>query len=251
MPSAGLDNGSVRVNQFHGSYTGTSTPANYTGAMVLIAPVVAWDAINSWWTVTFPVSGFSGFFLSTEIVPLPLTLLQFTGVPEGKTVGLSWKTINESNTSQFVVERSGNGSSFNAIGTVAARSLAGENDYQFTDAAPLAGDNSYRLKIVDVNGKSTYSTIVLISAGGQSGAYFVYPNPVHGLTSVVFNTSSLGKYGVQVIDPLGRPLQVLNGVSVAGANKVDIDMGGYAAGIYTIVIDDPVMGRRCLRVTKE
>jgi hypothetical protein len=251
MPSAGVDNGSIRVNQFHGSYTGTSTPANYTGSTVLIAPVVAWDATNSWWTVTFPVSGFSGFFLSTKIVPLPLTLLQFTGVVEGKTVGLSWKTTNELNTSQFVVERSGNGSSFNAIGTVAATNLAGENDYQFTDAAPLAGDNSYRLKIVDVNGKSTYSTIVLISAGGQSGAYLVYPNPVHGLASVVFNTSSPGKYCMQVIDPLGRPLQVLNGVSVAGANKVDIEMGGYSAGVYTIVISDPVMGRRSLRFTKE
>jgi hypothetical protein len=32
---------------------------------------------------------------------------------------------------------------------------------------------------------------------------------------------------------------------------VDIDMGGYAAGIYTIVINDPVLGRRSLQVTKE
>jgi hypothetical protein len=96
-----------------------------------------------------------------------------------------------------------------------------------------------------------YSSIVAIKQSALAGAYFVYPNPVRGMTSVLFNAAVAGKYTMQVIDPLGRPLQVLDGVSVAGANKVDVDMGGYGGGIYTIVISDPVTGRRSLRVIKE
>jgi hypothetical protein len=213
--------------------------------------VVSWDAVNGWWAVTFPVSGFSGFYLSTGVVPLPLTLLQFTGVPQGKTVVLQWKTTDESNTSEYIVERGSNGTVFNAMGTVPAKDQAGENDYGFTDGQPLAGNNFYRLRMADIDGSYKYSSIVAIQQSTLAGAYFVYPNPVRGMTSVLFNAAAAGKYSMQVIDPLGRPLQALNGVSVAGANKVDIDMGGYAAGIYTIVISDPVMGRRSLQVTKE
>jgi hypothetical protein len=251
LPSGGTDNGNVRVNQFHGTFTGSASPANYKGAAVLITPVVSWDVVNGWWTVTFPVSGFSGFYLSTGIVPLPLTLLQFTGVPQGKAVVLQWKTIDELNTSQYIVERGSDGTVFSTIGTVPAKDQAGENDYGFTDGQPLAGNNFYRLRMTNMDGSFTYSPIVSIQQSVLAGAYFVYPNPVRGLTSVLFNAGAAGKYTMQVIDPLGRLLQVLNGVSVAGANKVDIDMGACAAGIYTIVISDPVMGRRSLRVTKE
>ena len=251
LPTGGTDNGNVRVNQFHGTFTGSPTPANYTGATVLITPVVAWDATNAWWTVTFPVSGFSGFFLSTGIVPLPLTLLQFTGVPQDKSVVLQWKTTDEVNTSQYIVERSGNGTSFGLIGAVAAKDLAGENDYQFADAAPLAGNNYYRLKMVDEDGGFTYSSIVFVSATKQAGAYWVYPNPVLAMAGVIFNAAGADKYNIEVVDPMGRVLQVLSGVSAAGVNKVDIDMGAFAPGVYSILISDPVMGRRSLQVTKE
>ena len=251
LPSGGTDNGNTRVNQFHGSFTGSATPANYTGATVLITPVVAWDAVNAWWTVTFPVSGFSGFFVSTGIVPLPLTLLQFTGVPQGKTVVLQWKTTDEVNASQFIVERGSDGVSFSTIGSVAAKGLVGENDYQFTDGEPLAGNNFYRLKMVDKDNAFTYSPIVLIQQSAFAGVCFAYPNPAHTMTSLAFNATAAGNYNIQVLDPQGRILQVLNGVSVVGANKVDITLGGYAAGIYTIQISDPVMGRRSLQVTKE
>jgi hypothetical protein len=251
LPSGGIDNGNIRINQFHGTFTGTAAPANYTGPAVLITPVVSWDAANAWWTVTFPVSGFSGFFLSTGIVPLPLTLLQFTGVSEGKTVVLKWETTDEVNTSEFTVERGSDGTSFNTIGNVPSKGLVGENDYQFTDGNPLAGNNSYRLKMVDRDNAFTYSPIVVIQQTAFGSAYFAYPNPARSMTSLSFNAAASGNYNIQVLDPKGQLLQVLNGISVVGANKVDIYLGSYPPGIYTIVISDPVAGRRSIEVTKE
>jgi hypothetical protein len=250
MPTGGVDNGSIRVNQFHGGFTGSAAPANYTGSTVLINPTVAWDATNAWWTVSFPVSGFSGFYLSTGIVPLPLPLFEFTGVPQGKTVFLQWKTTDEVSISQYIVERSSDGVNFSTIGVLMAKGLVGENDYQFTDVKPMPGNNFYRLRVTDRGDGFTYSPVIVIQSA-LAGAYIIYPNPVHGMASVLFNAVGAGKYSIQVVDAQGRRLQVYNGVSVAGINKVDIDMGAYTAGTYTIVVTDAVIGSRSFLVTKE
>ena len=251
LPSGGVDNGNIRINQFHGNFTGSAAPGNYTGATVLITPMVSWDAADGWWVVTFPVSGFSGFYLSTGVVPLALTPFQFTGDLEGKAVALRWKTTDDVNTNQYTIERSGDGTNFSAIGSVSAQGLVGENDYVYMDTKPLTGNNFYRLRIAVRDGAFEYSAVVVVQHSGAAGAYLVYPNPVRGMVSVLFNSAGAGKYSIQVVDGLGRTLQVWNGVSAVGVNKVEIDMGGYAAGDYTLVISGPVMGRQSLRVTKE
>jgi Secretion system C-terminal sorting domain len=251
LPTGGTDNGNIRIIQFHGSFSGSAAPANYTGATVLITPVVSWDAANAWWVVNFPVFGFSGFYLSTGFAPLALTPFQFTGAPQGRTVVLQWEASDDVNTDQYTVERSGNGTSFSTIGSLAAKGLVGENDYVYTDGKPLAGNNFYRLKIADRDGGFSYSAVIVVQQGGVAGLNVVYPNPVRGMARVLFSSVGAGKYSIQVVDNLGRILQVLNGVSVAGVNKVDIDMGAYPAGIYTIVISGPATGRQGVLVTKE
>ncbi len=58
---------SLRIKQYHG--TGTA-PSNYTGSTQTIKPTsVTWNSTNSWWAVTFPVNGFSGFYLTTGRFP--------------------------------------------------------------------------------------------------------------------------------------------------------------------------------------
>ena len=98
LPTGGVDNGNVLVSQFHG--IGTS-PGNYTGTTLNIVPTVSWDATNNWWEVSFPVTGFSGFYISTANIALPLTLLNFNGNLKNNNVLLNWKTSEEINTRQF------------------------------------------------------------------------------------------------------------------------------------------------------
>ncbi len=63
--AAGIAN--LRIKQYHG--TGTA-PGNYTGSTITIKPTaISWNTTNSWWEVTFPVSGFSGFYLTTGRFP--------------------------------------------------------------------------------------------------------------------------------------------------------------------------------------
>lgn len=60
--AAGIAN--VRVTQFHGV---GNVPANYPGPTVVLTPTsVEWDTTYHWWAITFPVTGFSGFYIHTD-----------------------------------------------------------------------------------------------------------------------------------------------------------------------------------------
>ncbi|MBS1601953.1 MAG: hypothetical protein JST42_04745, partial [Bacteroidetes bacterium] len=199
LPANGTDNGNLVITQYHGSFTGTSAPANYSQGSQQIIPSVAWDASNGWWAVSFPVSGFSGFFLSTVASPLPLTLLNFTAVAQGAANLLKWQTVDETGTSKFVVQRSGDGRGFVPIGTVAATDLPGTNSYSFTDRQRLNGDNFYRLQMTDLDGKSTYSPVIVVGSGGSAAGLSAYPNPAKEIASVLFGSTG-GAYSVLVYD---------------------------------------------------
>jgi hypothetical protein len=70
LPLNRVDNGNVRITAFHG--TGTA-PGNYTGPTEEITPVVTWDTADNWWVMTFPVTGFSGYYIHTGIGPLSVS----------------------------------------------------------------------------------------------------------------------------------------------------------------------------------
>jgi hypothetical protein len=77
-----------------------------------------------------------------------------------------------------------------------------------------------------------------------------YPNPAHDKLNVVFNSSSIGKYTVRMIDITGR--MVLNEQNTAqeGSNVLEMDISNYAKGIYTLSITTGD-GNKQLRLTIE
>jgi len=178
LPTGGADNGNVRITQFHGTFAGSSRPENYNNQnVVLIVPNVVWDNINQWWAVTFPVTGFSGFFLNTANSALPLTLLDFKGKPNDNKIMLQWLAVNEVSTKEFIIERASDGNLFSPIGSIAAQSTQNNNLYNFTDNKPLAGNNFYRLKMLDTDGRLSYSNIISINFENNITEIIVYPNP--------------------------------------------------------------------------
>jgi Leucine-rich repeat (LRR) protein len=251
LPTGGIDNGNVIVTQYHGSFTGSSSPGNYSQGSEVIRPFVVWDSVDQWWTVTFSVNGFSGFFLGSSSNPLPLTLLQFSGALRDYEVNLEWLTTGEVNTRQFIVERSPSGGSFVTISTVAAKNASGQNRYGFIDAHPYAGNNFYRLKMQDLSGNFTYSKIVEVTMSTLPAVCLAYPNPATSSTSLLFNATTAAGYNVQISDLRGNVLAHISGTASVGLNKVDIDVHLLAPGTYTIVLTDTEHGRQSIRLLKE
>ncbi len=81
------------------------------------------------------------------------------------------------NSDYFLIERSADGISFNAIGKLnAAGNTNVRIDYSFTDDNPLPITSYYRLKEVDYDGLSSFSDIAVVEMGKQEDIV-IYPNP--------------------------------------------------------------------------
>lgn len=193
---------------------------------------------------TLTITNPDGQFVTTNFTlagcnVLPLTLLQFSGKKEGSRHVLNWQTTDEINVKTYVVERSVDGNNFLAVGTVKANNTNGKNWYTFTDNSPVAGINYYRLKPVDIDGRFSYSAILILRNEQETGfVTAVYPNPVSKMlhiemTSKINQTVSMELTDYTGRSILGNPLVVLQGV-----NKREWSLENLSAGIYILKIRD-------------
>src|SRR5581483_7422158 len=118
---------------------------------------------------------------SNSFNTLPVVLTQFYGQKQTSKVVLQWTTSSEENVAQYIVERSSDGKTYKAIGTVAATGNSSTpTSYSFADQSPFtATNNFYRLQVQDVNGSVTYSKILIIKfSTSLTTDMQVFPNPV-------------------------------------------------------------------------
>src|SRR5262249_53232500 len=136
-------------------------------------------------------------------VSLPLTLLNFKVQKVGEKAKVSWKTTNEINVDHFELER-GNGGQYQQLAKIPAMKASGDHDYQFTDALPLAGRNDYRLKMVDIDGQSSYGPVVSVTFDNpQTVIAAIYPNPAKDKVNITV-TQTRSDLSIQILSPDGK-----------------------------------------------
>lgn len=160
--------------------------------------------------------------------PLPVNLTKFTAMPIGEAVLLRWVVNMEKELSQYEVERSEDGSRFQKIGAVKAESL---ENYQFSDNEPMTGRSFYRLRMLDLDGKQTFSKIVEVNMGDY-GMIAAYPNPASSQINLSMPPQWLEE-GVQLMmtDASGRV--VLNKF-VEGSSEIGLDTRELSEGVYLL-----------------
>ena len=131
---------------------------------------------------------------------LPVELLLFQGREAHNEVVLEWTTATEENFDVFEVERSADGRHFEKIGYVyGVGNASGLTHYAFTDEAPMAGNNYYRLKMVDLDQTYEYSPLTRVTTTGNTSAQsLIYPNPVNHGNTIHINTTTNGNHGVRI-----------------------------------------------------
>jgi hypothetical protein len=146
------------------------------------------------------VSGLSGS-------PLPITLISFKVSSLENTISLTWATASEKNFDKFIIERSADASTFEAIAEVkGAGNSVNTLHYNYADHLPLSGKNYYRLKSVDFDGSFEYSKVILAEYAGAKD-FTIYPNPSNG-ESINYQASFEPQAGDQVIVIDGLGVQV-------------------------------------------
>ena len=230
----------VRVTQFHGVGTGSPTsPGNYPGSRVLITPGAANVFYNgNYWEVTFNVVGFSGFYLHTSNTnaPLPVSINYFTGMRQNNNHILNWKvTCNSTPRVTITLERSADSRNYTGINSITADALRCNQPFDYTDANPLQGMNYYRLKMVDADGKVTYSTTVaLLNAVKGFTIVSIAPNPVtvNGDFKLNIASAQSSKMDVTIIDMQGRTVNRQTVSITAGSNSIPMNVSNLSAGTY-------------------
>lgn len=105
-----------------------------------------------------------------------------------KDVLLAWQTATESNNEKFVVERSTNGRTFDAIGTVAgAGSSQSLQSYQWIDGQlPTASTLYYRIRQVDYDGQFSHSDVRTVGAVRGGSDWKISPVTLVGEQASVY-----------------------------------------------------------------
>ncbi len=165
---------------------------------------------------------------------LPVVLKYFTGKSLIRSNQLEWATLAEINNNFFEIERSADGENYVVLRQVAAKgNTKKENIYLYQDDLPLKGNNYYRLKQSDTNGRFTYSgTVVLYTGLNDSRSIAVYPNPNKGKVTVSSN-DIFEKASLSVFDMHGRLVfkkQNING------DQYQIDLLRHPDGQYILEI---------------
>jgi N-acetylneuraminic acid mutarotase len=169
--------------------------------------------------------------ISINNAVLPLTLLNFSALLVQKDVLLTWQTTREINTSYFNIEHSIDGINFTALGLVnAGNNGSFAKSYSFTDRKQWATSNFYRLKIVDKDGKFTYSKIVEVNMYLKKNLQ-IFPNPANDIIYVQANGDNENAT-VQIFDVSGRKVIeekiVLNGTISFSLSIKNIPQGTYS-----------------------
>lgn len=167
---------------------------------------------------------------------LPIYLASFTGERNGNYNKLYWVTEQEINSSHFEIERSANGINFLHIGTEPANVT---NPYEFTDEAPLIGDNYYRLKMIDKDSQYAYSKIIYLETEKPSLQYSVYPNPVDNSLAYTYYTELPEVLNIKIIGTDGKCIKDLTINTDTCINTVFIDMTNIEPGNYIIMFIHP------------
>jgi hypothetical protein len=147
-------------------------------------------------------------------IPLPLTWLSFMGqVTAGQAI-LEWHVGDETGNDHFEIDHSTDGVHFSEIGRLSNGNnnhIQGIQKYQFTDPNPAPGQNFYRIKQVDIDGRYSYSSVVEVNVSSAPAAIRLQTNPVRNALTLV-NPGRQLINRLQILDLTGRVIldQTLN-----------------------------------------
>jgi hypothetical protein len=167
---------------------------------------------------------------------LPLNLSNFTGEFINGKNQLYIDVLQAINIKNISVEKSYDGIHFSELGAVTSSSnWIGKHTY--TDGQPFAGNNYYRLRIVNNDGTFDYSNIILLKNDAKRLVY-IYPNPVKDVLTISVTSLNAARYNYLVYDASGKLLFSGKNQLAQGVQTIAIPFSRVAAGVYVVKVAD-------------
>jgi subtilisin-like proprotein convertase family protein len=216
------------------AYLNTRTPLNLEGTTIInfsVTNVAASYAANRF-RVVFKAAAMSS--------PLPVTFVSVKATQKNADILVEWKVENESNLKQYEVEKSLDGNSFSKAATIAAsNNRAGI--YNWLDQKAVTGYNYYRIRSVDLDGKTMLTQIVKVLTGNAAMEISIYPNPItNGVVNLQLTNQPAGMYGIRMLNPIGQTIisKKITHAEGSSTEKLNWDYN-LAHGMYQLEITKP------------
>ncbi len=216
---------------------GTAGPANFADVGAIVSIFGTGPASSQDWDIGPIVTTSS----EPGCPPLPVELTSFDATSRGGTVSLAWTTASETNTVGFAVEHrmlSAN-SEWSEVGFVDAAGTSSQmSSYAFAVDALNAGTHTFRLRVVDADGRFDYSEAieVTVEAPGSFVLGAAYPNPFNPSTSFTLAIERSQTVEISVFDLLGRRVKELYSGTLEGGQThvLRLDATDLETGLYVI-----------------
>ena len=180
---------------------------------------------------------------------LPLTFTDAKVQQSNQSLNVNFQTANEKNVKEFDIERSSDGTRFIRVAGVNALNKE-TNNYSWTDASPLAGNNFYRIRSIDIDGKTQYSEVMKAFAAKGSVGLNVYPNPVkNNQLNLQMINQQASIYEVRLMNSFGQNFQNKKIDHKGGSNVISImPSQNIPKGIYRLEVMSPNGTRQVISV---
>jgi hypothetical protein len=172
-------------------------------------------------------------------ITLPVKMYSFTANLNTNKVDLKWVTASEINASHFIVEKSTDGVNYNEAGLVFANgSSTDKTNYSLSDNVNTgqAGVFYYRLRSIDIDGKSEISEIRIIRISKQTEnniSIVTFPNPVSNEVRITIPANWQNKKVVyELYNAAGK---VAKRIETAGSSQTEtMNVNSLLPGLYIV-----------------
>jgi len=174
--------------------------------------------------------------LGSGALPVLFTKFETHCTNNGATV--SWSTTSESNTNYFELQRSINGNDWASVNVIkAAGNSSTGHTYQLPDFN--GGASLYRIKEVDMDGQTIYTSIIRTNCEVKTVDMVIYPVPARDLLNVVIRSVKSLKTQLFIIDGVGKVVRKIDATLLNGSNTFQFNLNGLASGEYLIRSNAP------------
>jgi hypothetical protein len=199
---------------------------------------------------SFSGGGYASGVGSNTVLPIGVQYIK--GIKQGTNNLIDWKVSCSAGVSiTLTLERSTNGRNFTTIQEQVANDTRCLQPFNYTDAAPSAGANYYRIKVTTVDGDIQYSTIVvLLNKEKGFELISVAPNPVKENAILTITSAKAGKIEMLISDVAGKTIEKQFYVVVAGSNAINLSVENIGRGTYSITAIGAEGERKTIRFVK-
>ena len=188
-------------------------------------------------------SGFNAFspFIVANFTALPIAYQGQSAFQKNNGIQVEWQSSFEINVDRYIIQKSNSGSDFRDAGMVLAQ---GNNqssvNYVWFDANPFNGNNFYRIRAIDRDGSSKYSSVMKVSINSGKPNLVVYPNPVNGsLLNLQLTNMAKGTYTAILFNASGQKVfsNLIN--SEGGSSSQSLKLpASLKPGIYNLQLNN-------------